>query len=220
MRKKVKLIIFDLDGTLADTLYEIRDAVNKTLEYFNFPKVDYETVKRGINNGPRRLCAAMLPEDIASDEAFLDRFCDKYTEFYGEYYHKTDKIYDGITGAVAELALRGYKLAVLSNKQDAYVKHLIKKLFPNGEFCAAVGSLGELKKPDPELTLSLIKGIDPELLPESCAFVGDSDVDIKTAENAKILSVGAAWGYRGRDFLAQNRANIIIDHPSELLNIF
>ncbi len=216
----IKLIIFDLDGTLADTLYEIRDAMNATLEYFGLPKVDYETVIKGINNGPRRLCCAMLPKELAENDAFVDRFCDKYTEFYGKYYYKTDKIYDGISGTVSSLATRGYKLAVLSNKQDTYVKHLVKKLFPNGEFCTAVGSVGELKKPDPALTISLIKDIDPSLSPKNCAFVGDSDVDVKTAHNAGLLAVGAAWGYRGRQFLAENKADIIIDAPQELLNIF
>ena len=79
---------------------------------------------------------------------------------------------------------------------------------------------GALTKPDASLTLQLMKQASPELAPDECAFVGDSDVDIRTAENAKMLSVGAAWGYRGRAFLEQNRAEIIIDHPSELLDVF
>ena len=220
MLNKIKLIIFDLDGTLADTLWEIRDGINATLTAFGMSTVNYTTVKGGINNGPRKLCQAMLPEPQRNDEAFVDEFLARYNEEYGKVYMNTKKTYDGIRETVAELHRRGYRLAVLSNKQDSYVKALVANLFPDGEIEFALGSTGDLKKPDPALTLSLIKSVDPALTPRQCALVGDSDVDVLTARNAGAVSVGASWGYRGREFLERSHADIVIDHPEELTAVF
>ena len=220
MLNKIKLIIFDLDGTLADTLWEIRDAMNAALGAYGLPTVNYSAVKRGINNGPRNLCLALLPESHSKDEAFVDEFLARYHEEYGKIYEKTKKTYDGIADAVRCLAARGYKLAVLSNKQDEYVKKMTAGFFPGGEFSAARGSDGVLKKPDPALTFELIHSIDPELTPECCVLVGDSDVDVKTAHNAGMICVGASWGYRGRDVLEENHADIVIDSPEELTAVF
>lgn len=220
MQKKVKLIIFDLDGTLADTIDAIREAVNDTLCRFGFPNVEREDVLAGINHGPRWLCRAMLPERFRADEEMVDRVLEYYHGAYAKTFDHTKETYDGIKETIAELKSRGYLLAVLSNKQDAYVRHLCASLFPENTFSAVSGSLPDLTKPDAALTLHLMKQAAPDLTPDECAFVGDSDVDIRTAENAKMLSVGVAWGYRGRDFLAQNRADIIIDRPAELLDIF
>ena len=220
MLNKIKLIIFDLDGTLADTLWEIRDAMNAALGAYGLPTVNYSAVKRGINNGPRNLCLAMLPEDRRDDSAFVDEFLARYHEEYGKIYENTKKTYDGIHEAVEHLASRGYKLAVLSNKQDGYVKKMTAAFFPDGEFSAARGSDGVLKKPDPALTEELIRSVDPSLTPENCILVGDSDVDVKTAHNAGMLCIGASWGYRGRDLLEENHADIVIDNPEELTSIF
>ena len=220
MKKKVKLIIFDLDGTLADTIDAIREAVNDTLCRFGFPEVERSDVLAGINHGPRWLCRAMLPEQFRDDEDMIDKVLKYYNGAYAKTFDHTKETYDGIKEAVAELKARGYLLAVLSNKQDAYVQQLCASLFPENTFAAVSGSLPSLTKPDAALTLHLVNQVSPELTPDDCAFVGDSDVDIRTAENAKMLSVGVAWGYRGRDFLTQNRADIIIDHPTELLDIF
>lgn len=220
MLNKIKLIIFDLDGTLADTLWEIRDGINAALAAYGMSSVNYTAVKGGINNGPRKLCQAMLPEPQRSDEAFLDEFLARYNEEYGKVYMNTKKTYDGIRETVAELHRRGYRLAVLSNKQDEYVKALTASLFPDGEIEFALGSTGELKKPDPALTLSLISAVDPALTPRQCALVGDSDVDIKTAHNAGLICVGASWGYRGRELLESNHADIVIDRPEELTTVF
>ena len=222
MFKNKKAVIFDFDGTLADTLYAIQDACNLTRAKLGLSPVTYEDVRLGINNGARNLVkATVVPPESKTDEEYIDRAFELYNEAFFETYLNTDTPYDGIFEAVRELHARGYKLAVLSNKTDIFVKNLVKSIFGTELFPVAKGpSSQKIIKPDKRLTLETLAELDPTLTPEDCVLIGDSDVDIATAKNAGMASIGAAWGYRGRALLEQNGADTVIDSPFEIIGLF
>ena len=221
MFKNKKAVIFDFDGTLADTLWAIRDASNIAREKMGLSPITYEDVRAGINNGVRNLVkASIVPEDKRNDDAYIDASVKIYNEAYSTTYLNTDVPYDGILDAVNELKARGYKLAVLSNKSDNFVKDLTKSIFGTELFSVAKGPSSRIVKPNPELTLETLAELDPALTPEDCVLIGDSDVDIATAKNAGMPVIGAAWGYRGRALLEKKGADVVIDTPFEIVGLF
>ena len=215
----IKAIIFDLDGTLADTIGSIRTAVNIAMRHYGFHEHDYEAVRRAIGNGARMLIRRLVPSDVAADESRVTEILNYYNACYAETYTEADTCYKGMKNAVLELHRRGYKLAVLSNKPDVYTVALTKILFPEGVMTIAQGQLDSVPtKPDPTAPLDIAARLG--VTADECAFVGDSEVDILTAKNAKMYSVGCAWGYRPREVLVETGANIIIDRPTQILDIF
>ncbi len=216
--EKIRLIILDLDGTIADTLESIREGVNMAMNKYGYPPRSYEQVRAAVGNGARELIRRSMPAEAADDEALVTRVFDDYDIFYGETYHHCTECYGGIPEALATLLERGYTLAVLSNKQDTYVKKLITQLLPEGTVKIAMGQTELPKKPDPTVPLMIANelGFDAR----QTAFVGDSEVDIRTAQNSKMLSVGCSWGFREKEVLLRSGADIIIDTPTELTHIF
>ena len=215
----IKAIIFDLDGTLADTIGSIRTAVNMAMRHYGFPEHDYEAIRRAIGNGARMLIRRLVPSDVADDDARVTEILDYYNACYSKTYTEADTCYDGMKNAVLELYRRGYKLAVLSNKPDVYTVALAKILFPEGVISISQGQLDSVPtKPDPTAPLDIAARMG--VTADECAFVGDSEVDILTAKNAKMYSVGCSWGYRPREVLANTGADVIIDVPTQILEIF
>lgn len=215
----IKAIIFDLDGTLADTIGSIRTAINMAMRHYGFHEHDYEAVRRAIGNGARMLIRRLVPSDVAADESRVTEILNYYNACYAETYTEADTCYEGMKNAVLELHRRGYKLAVLSNKPDVYTVALTKILFPEGVMTIAQGQLDSVPtKPDPTAPLDIAARLG--VTADECAFVGDSEVDILTAKNAKMYSVGCAWGYRPREVLSETGADIIIDRPTQILDIF
>ena len=214
----IKLLIFDLDGTLADTIESIREGVNIVMERHGFPKRSYEEIRLAIGNGARELIRRSLPSDVAVDASLVDKYLKEYDEAYGWVYDHCDSCYDGMYETVRELKKRGYTLSVLSNKQDAYVKALVKNLFPDREFSIVMGQSDLPKKPDPTVPFMIAGELGFKA--ENAAFVGDSDVDVVTAKNAGMISVGCAWGYRGGAILKDKGADFVIEEPRKLLEIF
>ncbi len=215
----IKAIIFDLDGTLADTIGSIRTAINMAMQHYGFPEHDYEAVRRAIGNGARMLIRRLVPSDVASDEARVTEILDYYNACYSKTYTEADTCYDGMKNAVLELHRRGYKLAVLSNKPDIYTVALTKILVPEDIISVSQGQLDTVPtKPDPTAPLDIAARLG--VTADECAFVGDSEVDIQTAKNAKMYSVGCSWGYRPREVLANTGADVIIDVPTQILEIF
>lgn len=213
---KKKLLIFDLDGTIADTIYSIRDGVNMAMDKYGFPRREYEDIRRAIGNGARELIRLSMPENKRGDTSLVESVLADYDAFYGQTYANVDGTYEGMDVAIRTLHSRGYTVAVLSNKQDMYVKKIISLLFPNGEISYAAGQTELPRKPDPTVPLMIAKMFDAE--PCECAFIGDSEVDVRTAENAGMTSVACTWGYRPKESLAE--ADITVDSAGELLNIF
>ena len=215
---KIKLLIFDLDGTLADTIWSIRDGVNEALEKRGFPKRDYEQIRLAIGNGARELIRLSVPSEVASDTGLVDKVFDDYEAAYGRTFLSCDTCYDGMLEALLALKERGYAIAVLSNKQDRYVKALVDILLPKGMSSISMGQTELPRKPDPTVPLMIASELGFAAF--ETAFIGDSEVDILTAKNAGMFSVGCAWGYRGRNALEEARADRIIDTPTELVDIF
>ena len=222
MFNNIKAVIFDLDGTLADTIWEIREGANMARAEVGLPPVSYDDIKRGINVGVRHLVkTSIIDQSRADDEAYIDDMQRRYVAAYGSVFHKTEKPYDGLYEVIDSYKARGIKLAVLSNKPDAFVKVLAAKLFGDGTFSVLRGpSENGPRKPDPALTLSVLRDLHPTLTPDECLFIGDSNVDIETAKNAGMHSVAVTWGYRDRAFLEKYSPDIIIDRPDELLRLF
>lgn len=214
-----KLLIFDLDGTLADTLPSITRAINMAAVEFGYPERSYEDVRRAIGNGARLLCKRLMPEAEAQSDERVGAFLDCYESKYDVTYADADTCYDGMSETLAELYARGYMIAVLSNKQDKYVKPIAAQLIPAPMLSFAAGQKdSEPKKPDPTVPLGIAKMLGADL--EHCAFIGDSEVDVQTGKNMGVTAVGCDWGYRPRELLVDSGADFVISRPEELLDIF
>lgn len=219
MRSYIKALMFDLDGTLADTIPAITEAVNMALESLGFPKRNEAEIRSFIGKGPRHLMSEALPREAReSDPLLVDRALTLYDGMYAKTYMHTDRLYDGMEEALLELS-RYYKIAVLSNKQDEYVKALIDQLLPAGICEAAVGTRdGIPAKPEPRVALELAETLG--VSPHDCMLIGDSEIDILTAENAEFDILSVSWGYSSKNKLIFKGAQDIVSTPEELLEYF
>lgn len=210
-------IIFDLDGTLAYTLDDIATAVNNTLSKLGYKTRSKAEILKFINNGARELIRRALPKTVQDIEFIVDSALDVYGEEYSKCYLEKTQAYEGICEVLAEEKKEGVKLAVLSNKQDAFVKDIVNSLFGKKMFSFVQGQAGMPTKPDPSAAFLACKQMGVK--PSNCIFVGDSDVDIKTAQNAQMTSVGVSWGYREKEVLLEAQADFIVDTPADLYNV-
>ena len=215
----IKGVIFDLDGTLADTMNDLLTAMNGMLVELGFPERTYGELLTFINRGARYFVGKSLPDGSVPD--FNDPLVDRALVIYGRHYAKCcldqTRPFDGVPEAIDELKRAGIKVGVLSNKQDAFVKETVEKLYP-GVFDAIHGQLDLPEKPNPAPAFAVAEELG--VAPGECAFVGDSDIDIKTGVNAGMLPVGVSWGYRSEECLLKAGAKIIAHSPEELLRIF
>ena len=211
-----KLLIFDLDGTLADTLITIRDSVNMALEKHQLPLRTYDEVMWAIGNGARELMRRSVPTELSTDQDFIDRIYEDYTEAYNKTFANVDGCYPFVSEVLHTLKERGYTLAVLSNKPDFYTRIIVEALFPDGIISFAAGQTSLPRKPDPTVPLMIAERFG--VSPQECAFIGDSDVDVMTAKNSGMTAVACSWGYRPKEALQD--ADYIIDDARELLSIF
>ncbi len=217
--ENIKAVIFDLDGTIADTIDAIQHGINLTMREFGYPESTREDVLAHINNGARQLIRLSLPQALQENEEKLDEALALYNQMYTKVYTETDTPYDGIPEVFKELHKRGYRLAVLSNKQDAFVPVLAEILLPKRTYLVARGQrVGAPVKPDPKVAFEIASLLG--VLPSECALVGDSNVDMKTAKNAGMTAVGVSWGYRSIEVLQEAGADAIVHKPSDLLKLF
>lgn len=213
-----KLIIFDLDGTLADTVESITEAMNAALTEMGLPLRDEAYIRRSVGNGSRTLCVRVLPED-RRDDATVAKLLKIYDRTYGETYMHVKSLYPGMTDALEALHARGYKMAVFSNKQDAYVKNLCRALLPEGYFGAAEGQLdGRPIKPDPATALEICARLG--IAPEDAVMVGDGETDVKLSLRGGLTPVSVTWGFRSREQLAAAGGKIFVDSTADLPDIF
>ena len=210
----LKAVIFDFDGTIADTVPAIREGVNRTMRLYGYPEHSRADILRFINNGARELIRRAMPEDVRNDGEQVTRVLNDYTRLYGEVCLQTKQAYAGMPELIA--ALHGsLRIGVLSNKQDELVRRLSAQVLRPSSYDAAQGVYpGAPAKPDPYLAHRLAAELGVE--PQDCAMVGDSDVDIATAANAGMLHIGVAWGYRDEAFLRAHGARRIAHTPQEL----
>jgi len=213
---KFKGIIFDLDGTLVNSLEDISDAMNTVLTGLNYPTHTYDTYQYFIGSGLRNLVSKALPASNNSEEQIEICFDCMINEYREVCTFKT-KPYQGIIELLDNLVSRNIKLAVFSNKADELTKKIASEIFPD-HFDAAVGlSTEELKKPNPFEAIGISKSWN--LKPEEILFVGDSDIDMQTAINANMFPVGVSWGYRTEEELIASGAKVFINKPIDLIGI-
>ncbi|MGN1245225.1 MAG: HAD family hydrolase [Muribaculaceae bacterium] len=212
-----KLAIFDLDGTLLNTIEDLGHAANHALEAHGFPTHSIASYPFFVGNGVRRLIERVLPED-ARTEATIDRLLVTFKEYYND--HNTDftKPYDGITELLNHLTSRGVAIAVASNKYQAATAKLIAHFFPGLSFVAVEGQKeGVPVKPDPSIVFEILaKAKTPKA---DTIYIGDSGVDMETARRACVDSVGVTWGFRPEKELVENHADTIVNSPADIENL-
>ena len=212
-----KALIFDLDGTLADTLGAITEAINMTMDAYGFARKSDEQVKNAIGSGAKMLIKRLVLSDYPQYEGKIDEILSCYDDMYAKTYLGTREMYDGMKETVETLAEKGYLIAVLSNKPDPFTKGLVAQLFPHGEVAVTRGQTDLPIKPDPAGVRVVLDELG--VTPDRCVFIGDSGVDYRTAVNSGMDFIGAGWGFWGRERLAEQGAEIIADEPREILTI-
>ncbi len=210
-------IIFDLDGTLLDTLDDLWTATNVALEKHSLPPRGREEVRAFVGNGVAKLIERAAGE--APRETVLGAI-ESFRAYYGAHCEDKTKPYEGILPLLQELNRRGVRTAVVSNKPDFAVKKLAESYF-GGLLLAAVGeneSAGIRKKPAPDSLLAVMKELGAKR--ERTAYVGDSEVDIQTAQNAGVDCISVTWGFKDKQFLLENGGTVLVDTPMEVLECF
>jgi len=210
---KYRAVIFDLDGTLVNTLFDIAESINQTLITLSLPTHSVESYRLRIGSSNRQLVADSLPPD---KQHLLDTALPMQLAYYNEHFCDHSQPYSGILDMLDELKHRNFKLAVLSNKPAPFAPELTHHVFGENYFDLVLGQTQEHPlKPDHASSLFIARQFN--LAPDQFAFVGDSAIDMQTARNAGMFAVGVTWGFRDRDELLQNGCQAIIDHPRDLL---
>lgn len=211
---KINTVIFDLDGTLLDTLDDLSDALNVTLERFGLPKRTRDQSRQALGNGLRVMMKKSLP--LGEDTPRFEEILEDFRGYYKDHSQIKTKAYDGIKDVMRSLESRGYAFAIVSNKPDEAVKALAKSYF--GEFNIVASGENEKegipKKPSPEMVFKALGALGRSV--GNAVYVGDSDVDISTAKNAGIPCISVTWGFRSEEFLTSCGATLLAGKPSEL----
>lgn len=210
-----KLAVFDMDGTILDTLEDLKDSTNFALEKCGYPTRSYDEVRRFVGNGIRKLIERAVPEGLTVEQ--IDRVHEVFTEHYKVHCADKTKAYDGIKPLLEKLRASGVKTAVVSNKADYGVQELCKEYF-DGLFDYAVGEReGIRRKPAPDAVNEALRvlGIDKS----EVVYIGDSDVDFETAKNAELPCISVLWGFRDEEFLREKGATLFVRDPAEIYDI-
>ena len=213
----IKLAIFDLDGTLLNTISDLAHSTNFALEQNGYPGHPVETYKFFVGNGINKLIERALPENEKSEEN-ITRVKNSFRTYYDE--HNTDYTipYEGINELLLTLESKGYMLAVASNKYQVATEKLIKYSFPEISFAAVLGQRENVPvKPDPAIVYDILKITN--ISSEEVIYIGDSGVDMQTASNSGIFSIGVTWGFRPRTELETAGADYIADTTTEILKL-
>ena len=206
---KYKTIIFDMDGTILDTIADLRDAVNHTLAMYGYPACDAQRVKDATGNGARNLIAYCLPQGESTPD--FEAIFQEYKSYYAAHSCVKTAPYVGITEWLHDLQKDGCKVAIVSNKPDGAVKSLAAKFFPG---IPAFGEAGLPRKPAADMVYHALSVLGVEK--DSAVYIGDSEVDVTTAMNAKIDLIAVCWGFRSRERLEESGAMNIADTVTQL----
>ncbi len=215
-----RLLIFDLDGTLLNTIGGIGSACNEMLAYFGLPAWELSDYERFVGDGSRMLIKRALPADKAADEAFVDSARDVYLKYYRANLARETRPYEGMPELLEELQRRGITLVVASNKFDDGAKFLVPHFYPDIRWAAVEGQKpGGPLKPEPGIISDAIRNSGAVGLGRAqILYIGDCEVDIQSAERSGLDYVLCTWGFRRRAALEAAGAKALIDNPKELLS--
>ena len=206
-----KLVIFDLDGTLLDTLGDLCQAVNFAMEIVDRPNRSIADIRTFIGNGTKKLIELSLDNDC--DEALVERCIAAFSSYYGEHYNENTVKYEGVAECIDMLIENGIAVGVVTNKLDKMAKMLCLEHFGD-KFVGVMGDVPEFaRKPDPSKIFKMMRDAGCD----ECILVGDSRVDIKTAKNAGIECIAVSWGFESRENILANEPEYIADNCAELI---
>lgn len=212
--QNIETYIFDLDGTLLDTLKDLASSTNYALRQYGMPEHSIDDVRYFVGNGVRKLIERAVPEGTKNPE--FENVYETFRQYYMLHSLDTTLPYDGISETLRELKQRGCKLAVVSNKMMAATKELVDHFFAEIDVAIGENEAGGIrKKPAPDTVEEALRQLGATK--ESAVYVGDSDVDIQTAQNVGIPCISVLWGFRDKQFLLAHGATTFVLHPKELI---
>lgn len=212
----IKLAIFDLDGTLINSIFDLADCVNRALSENGYPVHDYEAYKKFVGNGAKVLCRRALPDGSSEAEAL--RIHEIFSVLYREGCMNKTLPYDGIGEVLKSLRSHGIKLAVASNKPDEFSKKIVHNFFGEDGFDLVLGKSDNREaKPSPDIVFDITSRLGIDLT--DTVMIGDSDVDVSTAHNAGIKCIGCEWGFRGKEELVSAGAEFLAVRPTDIVTI-
>ena len=210
-------ILFDLDGTLLDTLEDLGNAANRVLEKYDFPTHPLDTYRYFVGDGAAVLMKRALPEN-KRDIDIIGVCVQTFREEYGKGWNVKTRPYDGVSEMLDALTVGGLKMAVLSNKPDEFTKRCVTEFLPKWNFDMVLGQRNSLPlKPDPAGAMEIARCLN--VIPSHFIYLGDTAIDMKTAVTAGMYPVGALWGFRTEKELLENGAQALIKRPQEILNL-
>lgn len=210
--KKYSTVIFDMDGTLMNTLDDLKDSVNYALYQFDMPQRKLSDIREFVGNGVFRLMELAVPKGASNPD--FEQALDVFKEHYSKHCNDKTRPYNGVWELIKDLYEKGYKLAIVSNKYyDAVVE--LNNLYFSDYISVAIGEKeGIRKKPAPDTVQTALAMLDSK--EEDSVYIGDSEVDIQTAKNSGLDCISVSWGFRDADFLKEHGANLIVDTPEQV----
>lgn len=212
----IKAIIFDLDGTLLDTLTDLKNSLNEALRNHGLPERTTDEVRRFVGNGIAKLVERAIPSGMQHPS--YDAVLTDIRRIYAQRCRENTAPYAGITEMLNELSRKGYALAVVSNKPDAQVKALCKSFFGDCIHTAIGQQEGVRMKPAPDSLFAAMQQLDADT--DNTVYVGDSEVDVQTAQNAGVPCISVLWGFRDKELLLTNGARNFAHSPAEMMQMF
>lgn len=213
---KYQAVIFDLDGTLLNTLDDLMESANYALECCHMPVRTYEHIRRSVGNGAKRLIELSVPE--GTDSAKTDEVFDIFREHYNLHCNDKTDLYPGIRELLAELKARGVPMAIVSNKYWEGVQNLKEQYFRDYLDIAIGEKEGLCKKPAPDMVFEALRLLG--VSKENAVYIGDSEVDIATAANCEMDCIAVGWGFRTRDEQIRAGAKIFAEEPRDIVKMF
>lgn len=211
-----RFCIFDLDGTLVNSLEDLADATNRALRLQGFPEHPYDAYRQFVGDGVPLLLRRAAPQGCTAEQ--LDALKLEFDRWYGTHSFDKTRAYDGCASLLKELEKRRIFTAVLSNKPDEFVGEIVRRYFHEAHFTAVYGKRPHYeKKPDPAALNEMIR--ECGVKKEECLYIGDSNVDVYTAHNAGVRCCGALWGFRGQKELEEAGANCLAAVPNDILKL-
>ena len=214
---KFKAVLFDLDGTLLDTIADLTDSMNIALNHLGFPGHDEESCKVFVGDGVEMFALRALPEN-KRDQATVAECVTLMRQEYTKRWASRTRPYDGIPQLLDELTSRNLQMAILSNKPHNSTKEMVATLLSKWRFNPVVGAQSYVpKKPDPTLARQISEEL--RIPPEQFLYLGDTGTDMKTAQASGMFAVGALWGFRPAEELKASGAQVLVEHPREFLEL-